>query len=122
MTRSILQTRILDRSKSSVVAADSAMHRLRIFKRALRCLVAYSDLLPSGRVTTHSHLVKDRMDITGARWSVEGAETVLRLRSLVASHDFEDYWIMHQEIGFQETHAARYAAPPILRRARLRAV
>lgn len=68
------------------------------------------------------HLVKDRMDITGARWSVEGAEAVLRLRSLVASHDFEAYWVMHQEIGFQETHAARYADPSILRRARLRAV
>jgi hypothetical protein len=68
------------------------------------------------------HLVKDRMDITGARWSVEGAEAVLRLRSLVASHDFDAYWVMHQEIGFQETHAARYADPSILRRARLRAV
>jgi hypothetical protein len=28
------------------------------------------------------HLIKDRMDITGARWSLAGAEAVLRLRSL----------------------------------------
>jgi hypothetical protein len=30
------------------------------------------------------HLVKDRMDLTGARWSLEGAEAVLHLRSLRA--------------------------------------
>ena len=33
------------------------------------------------------------MDLTGARWSLEGAEAVLRLRSLRASGDFEDYMV-----------------------------
>ena len=28
------------------------------------------------------NLIKDRMDLTGARWSLQGAEAVLRLRSL----------------------------------------
>ncbi len=41
------------------------------------------------------HLVKDRMDLTGARWSLDGAEAVLRLRSLRASGDFEDYMDFH---------------------------
>ena len=39
------------------------------------------------------HLVKDRMDLTGARWSLEGAEAVLHLRSLRAIGDFEDYMV-----------------------------
>jgi hypothetical protein len=30
------------------------------------------------------HLVKDRLDITGARWSLDGAEAVLKLRALGA--------------------------------------
>ncbi len=30
-------------------------------------------------------LIKDRMDLTGARWSLQGAEAVLRLRSLCIS-------------------------------------
>src|SRR5262249_37039662 len=34
------------------------------------------------------YLVKDRMEKTGARWSLEGAEAVLQLRSLQASGDF----------------------------------
>lgn len=42
------------------------------------------------------HVVKDRMDLTGARWSLAGAEAVLRLRSLRASHDFDDYWRFHE--------------------------
>lgn len=41
------------------------------------------------------HLVKDRMDVTGARWSLDGAEAVLRLRALRASGDFEDYMDFH---------------------------
>lgn len=36
---------------------------------------------------TCRYLVKDRMEITGARWSLEGAEAVLQLRSLRASGD-----------------------------------
>lgn len=42
------------------------------------------------------HLVKDRMDLTGARWSLDGAEAVLRLRALRASGDFEDYVAFHR--------------------------
>jgi hypothetical protein len=41
------------------------------------------------------HLVKDRMDLTGARWSLDGAEAVLRLRSLRTSGDFEEYMAFH---------------------------
>ncbi|MEK6631065.1 MAG: ISKra4 family transposase, partial [Acidobacteriota bacterium] len=39
------------------------------------------------------HLVNDRMDLTGARWSLPGAEAVLQLRALRSSDDFDDYWV-----------------------------
>src|SRR6266545_1005997 len=38
------------------------------------------------------HLVKDRMDITGARWGLPGAEAILKLRALISNGDFERYW------------------------------
>ena len=41
------------------------------------------------------HLIADRLDITGARWGLDGAEAVLRLRALITDGDFEDYWIFH---------------------------
>lgn len=55
------------------------------------------------------HLVKDRMDITGARWSLEGAEAVLRLRALQASGDFDAYWEFHERRELERNHLSRYA-------------
>ena len=40
-------------------------------------------------------LVKDRMEVTGARWGLEGAEAVLKLRALVGNGDFDDYFTYH---------------------------
>lgn len=54
------------------------------------------------------HLVKDRMDITGARWSLAGAEAVLRFRALRASGDFDDYWAFHRKRELERNHQSRY--------------
>ena len=54
------------------------------------------------------HLVKDRMDLTGARWSLAGAEAVLRLRALRSSGDFDAYWGFHEAQEHQRNHAALY--------------
>ena len=37
-------------------------------------------------------VVKDRMEGCGKRWSVDGAESVLILRSLEKSNDYTEYW------------------------------
>jgi hypothetical protein len=58
---------------------------------------------------TCRYLVADRMDITGARWSVAGAETVLKLRALRANNDFDDYWTFHLTRERQRIHTTRYA-------------
>lgn len=55
------------------------------------------------------YLVKDRMDITGARWGLLRAEAVLRLRALRASGDFEAYWSYHEQCEYQRNHVALYA-------------
>jgi len=55
------------------------------------------------------HLVKDRMDITGARWGLAGAEAVLKLRALVSNGDFDAYWAWHLTQEQQRVHNARYA-------------
>jgi hypothetical protein len=60
------------------------------------------------------HLVKDRMDRTGARWGLAGAEAILKLRALRANGDFDTYWAYHLAQERQRVHAARYATgiPP----------
>jgi len=55
------------------------------------------------------YLVKDRMNITGARWGLEGAEAVLRLRALYASGDFDEYWRFHLDQEKRRNHAVNYA-------------
>ena len=53
-------------------------------------------------------LIKDRMDITGARWSTPGAEAVLRLRAVIANGDFDEYWQWHQQQELRRSHLDRY--------------
>jgi hypothetical protein len=55
------------------------------------------------------HLVNDRMDRTGARWSLTGAEAILKLRALRSNGDFDAYWAFHLAQERQRVHAARYA-------------
>jgi hypothetical protein len=55
------------------------------------------------------HLVKDRMDLTGARWGLPGAEAILKLRALRSNGDFDDYWAHHLAREQQRVHTTRYA-------------
>jgi len=54
------------------------------------------------------HLIKDRMDITGARWGLAGAEAILKLRALKANGDFDTYWRYHLDQERHHIHEARY--------------
>jgi hypothetical protein len=54
-------------------------------------------------------LVKDRMDITGARWGLHGAEAVLKLRSLRASGDLDEYLDYHFRRQLERVHLAQFA-------------
>jgi hypothetical protein len=54
------------------------------------------------------HLIKDRLDITGARWSLPGAEAVLKLRALISNGDFEPYIAWHRQREHQRNHQSLY--------------
>ena len=46
--------------------------------------------------STCGHTVKKRMEGTGRRWSIEGAESTVLLRSIYTSNDWNDYWKEHR--------------------------
>jgi hypothetical protein len=54
------------------------------------------------------HLVQDRMGITGARWSLPGAQAMLWLRAINASGDTDAYWHWHINQEHQRNHQSRY--------------
>lgn len=58
---------------------------------------------------TYRYLIADRMDITSARWSVDGAEAILELRAMRSNDDFDDYWRFHLDKERHRVHETRYA-------------
>ena len=49
--------------------------------------------------STCGHTVKHRMEGSGKRWSIDGAESMLLLRSIYTSQDdWDDYWQFHMDL------------------------
>jgi hypothetical protein len=108
--RAMIRTHGLDADQAAPVeaAAEYLVNNTRLlhYDRAL------ADGLPIATGVIEGacrHLVQDRMGRTGAVWSVNGAEAVLRLRALRASGDFDDYWAFHLAKEHERTHRSRYA-------------
>ena len=57
-------------------------------------------------------LVKDRIEITGARWGLEGGEAVLKLRALYINGDVDAYWEFHEKQAYQRNHQAKCSEMP----------
>ena len=53
-------------------------------------------------------VIEDRFGITGARWSPEGAEDILKLRAVVVNGDLGDYMRYYKTRYREERHLARY--------------
>ena len=86
------------------------------YLKGVRHYLAYDDALAAGLPIATGviegacrYLVQDRLGRTGARWSLDGAESVLRLRALRASDDFDAYWAFHIAKERERNHLSRYA-------------
>jgi hypothetical protein len=60
------------------------------------------------------HLIADRMGITGARWGLQGAQSMLWLRAIAASGDHDAYWDWHITQENHRNHRSRYQDPASL--------
>lgn len=106
------EKRDLDDSQTKAIAKSCAYLTNRTRTRLMRYASYLRDGLPISTGVIEGacrYLVKDRMDRTGARWSLNGADAVLRLRALRASGDFDDYWHFHLAREKERNHATRYA-------------
>lgn len=98
-------------SKKKRAAVDKCANYLHKYSEMLR----YDEYLKRGLPIATGviegacrHLVKDRMDITGARWALQGAEAILRLRSLQASGDLDAYLDFHKKKELDRNHLERF--------------
>lgn len=78
-------------------------------------MMRYDELLANGAPVATGvveggckYLINDRLDVTGARWSLLGAEAVLCIRALVTSGDFDEYWRLHEANEHDRNHGTKY--------------
>jgi len=87
-------------------------------------LLAWGAPIATGAVEgACKHLINDRLQICGARWTISGAEALLRIRAIVISGDYDEYWKFHEAAEYERNHASLYARgtpPPVCRQARRR--
>jgi hypothetical protein len=58
------------------------------------------------------HLVKDRLEQAGMRWTKGGAQAVLDLRAVRLNGDWDAYWQFHRQHQYQRLYGPRTAPPP----------
>ena len=56
-------------------------------------------------------VIEDRFGITGARWSPDGAEDILKLRAVVVNGDLEDYMNYYKKRYLEERHLPATTPP-----------
>jgi hypothetical protein len=115
----------LERIKEARQAASSAGHKaldaLTTYIVNHRQMIDYRHYLRAGYPVGSGvvegavrHLLRHRLDRSGARWSLQGGEAVLRLRALYLNGDFDAYWAFHLEQEHQRNHVANYANPNVV--------
>jgi hypothetical protein len=58
------------------------------------------------------HLIKDRMERSGMRWTEQMAEAVVQLRAVYLSGDFDQYWQFHIDEDQKRLYPAAWSVVP----------
>jgi len=95
MRQSVTKRKIKGAKKKAIMTAAAYFFRNRLHM----CYHEYLEKglpIASGAVEgACKNLVKDRMERSGMRWKIPGAEAVLKLRAIKLSGDWEEYWTFY---------------------------
>jgi hypothetical protein len=58
------------------------------------------------------HLIKDRMERSGMRWTEQMAEAIVQLRAVYLSSDFDQYWQFHIDEDQKRLYPAAWSVVP----------
>lgn len=118
--RSATFKKLKSKQRQPIDTCCNYLHKLAPYMAYAKCLRKGYPIATGVIEGACRYLVKDRLEITGARWSLQGAEAILRLRSLFASGDLEEYWMFHRDQEFERNHAFKYKKPVVLGRKALK--
>lgn len=66
------------------------------------------------------NLINDRLELTGMRWSPNGAESVIRLRAVHINKDWDSFWKFRRKSERRRLYGDRYSEAPEIRDQELR--
>lgn len=95
MTQSATKRGLRAHERKAVDEAARYMLRNKKFMKYHEYLRAGLPIASGAVEGACKNLVKDRMERSGMRWTIDGAEAVLKLRAICLSGDFEEYWDFH---------------------------
>jgi hypothetical protein len=82
-------------SKTQKYTLEKVIGYLERNKRHMRYDVCLERGYPIGSGVIEGacrNLINDRLELTGMRWTVQGAESVIRLRAVYINKDWKDFW------------------------------
>jgi hypothetical protein len=104
----------------STVAQEALARTLRYYRRN-QAYMHYDQYLargwPIGTGVVEGacgHLVKDRLQQAGMRWTIAGAQAMLDLRGIRLSGQWEAYWALHRQQEQQRLYGAQATSAPRL--------
>lgn len=103
-------------TKGRVTAAQKrALNKTITYLDNHRHMMAYDQYLAKGYPVasgliegTCNSLVNDRMEQSGMRWSIDGAEAMLQQRAVKKNGDWEDFWDYHIDCERNRRYPATY--------------
>lgn len=88
-----------------------AIDGVRAYFRRNRSRMRYHEYLRDGLPIASGavegacrNLIKDRMERSGMRWTIDTAEALVKLRAAYLSSDFEEYWRFHVDAEHRRLH------------------
>jgi hypothetical protein len=107
--------RLAKQPKTRKTARTQLLATANYFERNLPCMdyptyLAHGWPIASGVIEgACRHLVKDRCELSGMRWSQSGAEHLLRLRAVAENNDWEEYHTYRKH----QRHLRLYGSLPL---------
>ena len=111
LRQSVTKRRLRGPGRKTLLGVAAYYYRNRSRMRYHEYLAAGLPIASGAVEGACRNLIKDRMERSGMRWTIEGAEAMVRLRAAYLSGDFEEYWTFHVRMDQQRLHPPGQWAP-----------
>ncbi len=92
LRQSVTKRKLSASKRRAVESAANYMHNNRQFMRYDEYLAKGYPIATGVVEGACGHLVRDRMEKTGMRWTIEGAQAILELRAADKNGDWQEFW------------------------------